>query len=244
MKTKIFHTVNAGLYLSAERTNLLIDGIHTGTSEGMSMMPEELNVALEKGKGLFGCLHGLIFTHLHADHYYADGIRKAMHRSPETALFGPGLKKNLSEYMETSERQTFTIGEFQIFAYPTMHSGEIYKEVPHRSFLIRNTSGNEAVFIAGDAIFDPALAEKIQKEVAWATGRPRMAAAFIDIFQLIERPSIDFLKELDPERLFLYHRPEKKDDRFSYLPLIRSTLRNSPLPDRMIEIPEHMTAVL
>ena len=234
---KIFHTVNAGLYIDSGQTALLIDGIHEGPSVGLSAMPEGLGEQILEGDGMFSRLDGLLFTHLHVDPYDKEKVGRLLKRRPETALWGPGLAcQGVQEYQAVPGDCSFRIGEFRIAAYITVHSADVFKDDPHRSFLIENEETGENVFISGDALFSPDLADTIKEN----TDGRSIGAAFINVFHLIEEPSREFLLRLAPERLFLYHYPDPEDDTFHYLSMIRTTLRRDPLPGHTVERLGHM----
>ena len=238
--TEIFYTVNAGLYISSGTTAVLIDGIH-GAPPGFTAMPEGLYDRILQGSGMFARLDGLLFTHLHPDHYDAEKTGRVLEDRPETALWGPGLaNRGIPEYRELPSGCTFRIGDLRVFAYPTVHSGEPFCEDPHRSFLIRNESSGEAFLISGDAVFSPWLAGAVKEN---AGGPGTVTAAFINIYHLIEEPSRAFLLRLAPERLFLYHRPLPEDDTYNYLVMIRSELSRHPLPGYDIIQPEQMSRI-
>lgn len=238
--TEIFYTVNAGLYMSSGNTAILIDGIHEGPSIGFSDMPSGLLKQLFRGSGMFARLDGLLFTHLHPDHYDAGKVRLVLESRSGTALWGPGLtNRGLSELEESADCCTFRIGDFHIFAYVTEHSGPSFADYPHRSFLIRNECTGESFFVSGDAIFRPELADTVIENA----GGQRVTAAFINIYHLIEKPSRDFLLRLAPGRLLLYHRPLPGDDVHNYLFVIDSTLRRNLLPGYDILQPAHMSRV-
>ncbi len=236
--TEIFYTINAGLYISSGRTALLIDGIHQGPSVGLSLMPEGLWEQILWGKGKFKRLDGLLFTHLHVDHYDAEMVGELLEQRPGISLWGPQLEsRGIQRYREIPGGCEFEIGDFRIAAYDTTHSAECFKEVVHQSFLILNKLNGERFFIGGDAIFSPVLAGMIKRN---AGGQNSVTAAFINVYHLIEEPSREFLLRLAPDRLLLYHRPYKKDDICNYLSMIRSTLRRDPMPGYTIELPEYM----
>lgn len=236
--TRIFYTVNAGLYLTSRQTALLIDGIHEGPVNGFSGMPAVLSEQLLYGYGVFAHLDGLLFTHLHPDHYDADKVNRMLDTRSGLALWGPGLSsRGISEYRETSSGCTFRIGDFRIFAYPTVHSGVPFREEPHRSLLIRNETTDEAFLISGDAVFSPELADTVNEN---AGGPGSVTAAFINVYHLIEEPSRAFLLRLAPARMFLYHRPLPEDDTCNYLFMIRTTLEKKPLPGYDIAQPAQM----
>ncbi len=235
---KVFYSVNASLYITSGRTALLIDGIHNGLTCGFSAMPEGMQEQLENGKGMFARLDGLLFTHLHPDHYDEEALDRVLEKRPRLALWGPRLKsRGVQDYRMIPGGCGFRIGDFRIFAYVSIHSGEPFREESHRSFLIRNEVTGEQIFIGGDAVFSPELADTVTKN---AGGPGAVDGAFIMIYQLMEKPSKEFLTRLAPKRLLLYHRPLEEDDRYVYLTMIRRVLDKDPLPGRAIEQPGHM----
>ncbi|MCF0146426.1 MAG: hypothetical protein HUJ73_07550 [Eubacterium sp.] len=236
MKTGIYHTENAGILFSSEQTGILIDGIHGGASVGFSPMPENEMEQIEEKEGIFDHLHGLLFTHLHIDHFKAKRVMAFLNQYPDTAIWGPGLeKRHLLEYRENGGDVRFRIGDFRFRAYQTDHSGEPYRNEPHLSVLVKNEQTGGNVLVSGDAQFYPELAGRIREE----NGRVDMV--FVMIYQLIEKSSIQFLKELDPGRVLLYHRPDPAEDTNHLLSVIRSVLRHDPLSGKPIEVPEHRT---
>ena len=234
MKTKIYHTENAGLFLMTPHTGILIDGIHGAEKVGFSPMPEKESRQIEEKEGLFEKLDGLLFTHLHVDHFKAKKVTEFLLRRPDTAVWGPGLeKRHLHDYTEENGNIRFAIGDFRIHAYPTDHSGKLYQKEPHMSLLVRNGQENEAILAAGDAVFYPEQAERIMEDAG------KVDAVFVMFYQLVEESSLQFLEKLDPGRIFLYHCPAPEDDTYGQLPLIRQVVKRGPLPGRMIEVPEH-----
>ena len=233
---KLFHTENAGVYIRSAGTGLFIDGIHGGTSVGFSPMTAEELHQVEAKEGIFSQLDGLLFTHLHIDHFQAKKVTQLMSHYPDLAIWGPGLeKRHLEAYEEDGEDVRFRIGDFFVRGYRTDHSGKPFQKEPHLSLLITEESTGENVFIAGDAIFYPEQAEKILEDVE------RVDMAFTMIYQLIEESSVRFLNTLKPERVLLYHRPKPEEDRNGLLGFVKHVLRHNPLEDRAIEVPEPHT---
>ena len=93
MNTAIFHSVNSGLYFWDGRDGLLIDGIHRGPETGCSSTPPSLRRQLEEGSGLFAHLTGLLFTHLHGDHFDPEGTTRLLALRPELALYSPESRR-------------------------------------------------------------------------------------------------------------------------------------------------------
>lgn len=69
MRMSIFYSVNSGVYLWDGKSGVLVDGLHHGPEVGFSETPPILCKQLLRQEGLFAHLDGLLFTHLHPDHY-------------------------------------------------------------------------------------------------------------------------------------------------------------------------------
>ena len=88
---QIYHSVNAGLYISSETTGLLIDGIHLGKEVGFSDMPASLFETIRRRQGIFSNLSALVFSHLHPDHFDGERVGQLLREQP--FLAAPELKK-------------------------------------------------------------------------------------------------------------------------------------------------------
>lgn len=230
----IFHTVNAGLYLHAGETGLLIDGIHQGGSEGCSNMPQELESDMMRHRGIFDNLSALLFTHLHPDHYDKLGVMFVMSGENPPQLYAPGVVEPLiQERPLPLGGRAIQIGQAEIFALETIHDGRCFCHEPHWSFLIR--MGGEMIFIAGDA-----LLESDRPELRTYLGRAPLEMAFLNYYQLASRGGRDFLQRYAPRRVFLYHLPFPKDDKYHYYSLCQTMLRHYPPNLPLPEILTHM----
>ena len=115
---EIQYLVNAGLYLAGKRSGLLIDGIHHGEKAGLSAMPPGLFRNLIEKRGDYQLLRGLLFTHLHVDHYDPDLVERMLQKDIRFSLWGPGIMRhNLDWCSETPHGARIDIGEFRCFAY-------------------------------------------------------------------------------------------------------------------------------
>ena len=72
--TRIFYTVNSGLYFLNGYTGVFIDGIHGGTETGFSPSSAETLRECIHRTGIFEDLRALFFTHCHSDHYDQAGV--------------------------------------------------------------------------------------------------------------------------------------------------------------------------
>ena len=231
MKTGIYHTENAGVYLTTPYTGILIDGAHQAEAVGFSPMTEQERIL--KKEGPFTTLSGLLFTHLHIDHFKAGKVTDILNAHPDLAVWGPGLeKRRLMEYSEEEQKIRFRIGDFTVFAYKTYHSGELYQTYPHATLLFRNEREGESILVSGDAVFYPEDADRIRKDAG------HVDLAFVMIYELIEKSSLQFLEELDPGRILLYHYPKPEEDTYNVLSMVNMIMKHNPLPGRTLEMPE------
>lgn len=234
METAIFHSVNAGLYFWDGRNGLLIDAIHQGREEGLSPMPTFLSGQLRRGSGLFGHVTGLLFTHLHHDHYDADKVRQFQQSMPGLPVYGPDLVEGRVE-LEVVRLDIYRIvmGSASLWAWNTCHDGNTFAGTPHQSFLL--TLGRERFFVAGDAALNVSDASRIAE-----VRRGPVTAVFCNLYQLASPNGQEFLRMLSPERVFLYHLPFSEDDQCGYHRLARQVLRKYPADLPSVERLAHM----
>ena len=234
MNTCIFHSVNSGLYFWDGMAGLLVDGIHAGREEGFSPMPEFLAGQLARGTGLFSHLDGVLFTHLHGDHFQRQGLLRLLGRPDPPAVYGPGLVENRASIrpIRPGMCRVQMAGAY-ILARDTVHDGARYRGDPHQSYLIR--MGGETFFIAGDA----ALTAEDGAAFAGFYGGP-VDGGFFNLYQLASPQGQDFLRILRPRRIFLIHLPFREDDQYRHRSLARQVARSLPGDLPRAEILPHM----
>lgn len=236
MRAEIFHSVNSGLYIRSGGSGILIDGIHRGKGIGFSDMPPELMEDMFQARGLFAELSGLLFTHRHHDHFDRELLCRflSVRGNPLPAIYGTCLElSNVVCKDPPGEPASFDMGNAAVTAVRTVHDGEIYKNDPHRSFLIH--IGGESFFIGGDAAPDNGCADVIKD-----ASQSGVTAAFINVYQARSPEARDFLRRLRPERLFLYHLPFPEDDMYGHLMMAKWALRNFPEDLPELEVLRHM----
>lgn len=202
---QIFHSVNAGLYLQTGDANLLVDGIPCDANTGFSPMPETLRRDMETGAGLFAHLSGLLFTHLHPDHFDPARLSSIRAYPSPPPFYGPGLDGSASctEYI-AADMQRLSIGPWHILSVKTIHEGAVFSAVEHRSFLLQH--GETGILVAGDAILGEREAALFQNY------GPKINAAFLNPYQLLSPHGQAFLRYLEPESVYLYHLPFSEHD--------------------------------
>lgn len=234
MDTMIFHSVNAGLYFWNGKSGVLVDGIHQGQHEGCSPMPEFLVMQLRRKAGMFANLTGVLFTHLHNDHFDCDNVECLLALQPDIQVYGPGLHRGGVPIRPIcSDLRTVRLGGIYVLAEDTVHDGERFRNDPHQSYLIRMSG--ETFFIAGDALLTPKEGERLSGFYGGG-----IDGVFVNLYQLADPRGQAFLRLLEPKRIFLYHLPFRKDDRYRYYSLARQAVKRLPDDLQYAEILPHM----
>lgn len=211
LRTKVFHTVNAGLYIQSARAKLFVDGLHKGRSEGCSPVPEQIAAQAAGGTGLFFDLDGLFFTHLHGDHFDPALTAQVLALPCQPQLPGAVFSPETGNFaLETGTERRWALKDMELTAIPTVHEGAPFAEEPHNSLLVRTPDA--ALFIAGDAVLDGALGERLLA----GNGKKPFQALFINPMQLLSAGGKDFLAALPAEKVFVYHLPFPEDDVYLY----------------------------
>lgn len=218
MEVCIFHSVNSGLYFWDGKSGLLVDGIHGGRECGMSSLPELMSRQLEHHTGFFAHTSGVLFTHLHSDHFQRQGLLQLLNTPEPPCVYGPGLlESNVTVHPICNGLGHIFIDNFSVLAKETAHDGRQFSGEQHQSYVIR--TGKEVFLIAGDALFasqDMELADMLCGVVK---------AAFCNLYHLRVPQNQSFLLRLRPEQIFLVHLPFLEDDRFQYWEAVRQLER-------------------
>lgn len=231
MGLKVFHSVNCGLYFYGS-TGLLVDGIFEGNGRGVSPMPEEIwSLFLEAG---CGCLEGVIFTHLHEDHFSRFYLEQVQKRVPGLRVYGPGLTDgNISVQKESPGIKKFRMGDAWIWAVDTCHDGKDYGEVAHCSYFIQ--MDRYTVFVSGDACGLDELCPSAGQELP-----DKVDMAFVNIYQALSQDTYRFLRQMKVEQVYLYHLPFQRDDSCNLWRIASQAMRKFPGDLPPLRILKHM----
>ncbi|MGE4485417.1 MAG: MBL fold metallo-hydrolase [Oscillospiraceae bacterium] len=220
MGFEIFHTVNCGLYIRSGDTAVLVDGLFDKI-EGFSDTPTAIKEQLSEQTGMFSRLDAAIFTHRHPDHFSGELVDKLLKYREPPAIWWPGAEHSALRMEERSPGLcAANIGGIEFFALDTVHDGPQYRDVPHRSFLLR--ADGETMFIAGDAKLG-------LRESGLLSGFAPADTGFFMFYQLNSRAGRDFVRDMGFKNVMLYHMPMPEDDVFGYGRLAKR------LPDRFPE---------
>ncbi|MFZ7104547.1 MAG: MBL fold metallo-hydrolase [Peptococcaceae bacterium] len=220
----IKYITNAGLLISAGKTKVLIDGIHSQKVPVFSTVPQEILAKMITGEGLFKDIAYLLFTHAHKDHfdprqtlnYLANNRVKAVCISAEGYSLIENSRTNTGELntsliiMKQAYGKTeLVFPDLKIKYFPIPHEGAEFKEVANYGFII---SFGAATFLhLGDGSWrDSSIMESVLKD-------EQVDYAFLN-FPFVNLPQGRLLIKniIKPKKIFIIHLPNEEDDLYNY----------------------------
>ncbi len=223
METRVYHTVNCGLYFVHQENGIFIDGICRGRAYGYSDTPAEIMEQCRTRTGIFKALKALVFTHKHRDHFFHEDVRQVAQEASLLVYAPKYADSTIEEMIRTPEVSSFQIGSIKVYAIKTLHDGEaVLRAEPHVSFVINTPE--ETFFVAGDAVFRQGEAEKIDHYCDhW------IDAAFVNAYQIMPvGDNLSFLRKLDPKKTVLIHKPFQKDDAYNIYKVFEMAQKRYP----------------
>lgn len=135
---------SCGLALISHGKTLLIDVPNENLPPFFAISEEKMREILKK-TGVFSQISGLIFTHLHSDHYDAALAEAVSRAHPDARIYLP----NRCE----PEQSVFTAGPFTIERHRFAHTpAPKFPDLPHDVLLI--SDGEKLVYVTADAAPD------------------------------------------------------------------------------------------
>lgn len=229
MRTKVFCVVNAGLFFMNGMNCLALDMPQSGEKVGFSSMPQHLKEQMRQHSGIFSSPAGILFTHLHEDHFDQRELR-IIEGNGKLLIYGD----DAGDGQHSFEEEEIDMAPFSVRAIPTTHDGATFSGLRHRSYVI--TREKENFFVAGDAILKRELAEHIK-----VNAEGQFNLAFCNIYQIHSAEGREFLRELNPHKIYLYHLPFQKDDTASFWKLARSAVAKYQKELPPLELAKPMT---
>ena len=131
---------NCGLLLETESDAVLVDcpnGIH----RAYDRLSEDEFARMRSGFSPYDKLKGLLFTHLHDDHYDKLRVVELVEQDDSLLLFAPDEA--------TPNSGVLRVGGFLVRYFKVFHSGENLRDVPHWVLVVE--ADGKRVFITGDS---------------------------------------------------------------------------------------------
>lgn len=185
---------SCGLLLEHAGSRLLIDAPN-GSFPPFYCLPDSAMQALLSGSGQFPGFCGLVFTHLHPDHYDAARVEALQRACGPLPAFLPDRT--------TPETAVMTAGPFTVecHRFPHIPAPKI-PDVAHYVLLV--TAGDTCVYITADAALD------VPRHLAILNGRIP-DAAFWNSQYLSYSETRTLLRE-HVRKNYVYHMPAGPDD--------------------------------
>lgn len=193
---KITLICNCGLVFSSGETCLLIDAL-TQELAPFYRAPESVRQEIVTGTGAYEKTCGLLFTHLHPDHYDKEAAQAFAQHHPDATLYIPNRRELPPERL--------SIGSFTVELHRVRHTQVAGYGKSTVDAMIISAEG-KSVYVASDSAPEVSLHESVLH------GR-RMDAAFWNGEMLLYKPEREALCRFAAQN-FIYHIPGDPQDGF------------------------------
>ena len=193
---KITLICNCGLVFSSGGELLLIDAL-TQELAPFYRAPESVRQEIVTGTGAYEKTCGLLFTHLHPDHYDKDAAQAFAQYHLRAALYVPNRRELPPERL--------TVGSFTVELHRVRHTQVAGYGKSTVDVMIVSAEGKR-VYVSSDAAPEVSLHESVLH------GR-RMDAAFWNGEMLLYKPEREALCRFAAQN-FIYHIPGDPQDGF------------------------------
>ena len=193
---KITLICNCGLVFSSGETCLLID-VLTQELAPFYRAPESVRQEIVTGTGAYEKTCGLLFTHLHPDHYDKEAAQAFAQYHSRAALYVPNRRELPPERL--------SIGSFTVELHRVRHTQVAGYGKSTVDAMIISAEG-KSVYVASDSAPEVSLHESVLH------GR-RMDAAFWNGEMLLYKPEREALCRFAAQN-FIYHIPGDPQDGF------------------------------
>ena len=187
---------NCGLVFSSGETCLLIDAL-TQELAPFYRAPESVRQEIVTGTGEYRKTCGLLFTHLHPDHYDKEAAQAFAQYHLRAALYVPNRRELPPERL--------TVGSFTVELHRVRHTQVAGYGKSTVDVMIVSAEGKR-VYVSSDAAPEVSLHESVLH------GR-RMDAAFWNGEMLLYKPEREALCRFAAQN-FIYHIPGDPQDGF------------------------------
>lgn len=193
---KITLICNCGLVFSSGETCLLIDAL-TQELAPFYRAPESVRQEIVTGTGAYEKTCGLLFTHLHPDHYDKEAAQAFAQHHPDATLYIPNRRELPPERL--------SIGSFTVELHRVRHTQVAGYGKSTVDAMIISAEG-KSVYVASDSAPEVSLHESVLH------GR-RMDAAFWNGEMLLYKPEREAPCRFAAQN-FIYHIPGDPQDGF------------------------------
>lgn len=189
---QIRRTANAGVLLTLDDVQILLDGVCQEVKPYLATPPAERNKLSSHWPD------GVFFTHTHADHFDGD-FAGDYNRATARPVYAPAQAAQLCADAIVTDA-CIPVGNVCVKAVATRHMGHYGSTTEHRSYVV---AGSKVLWFLGDA--SPSEWKRFAD-----CARPDVIAV---PYPYVSTPSaIKLLEAQLPCKIVLLHLPEKEDD--------------------------------
>ena len=193
---KITLICNCGLALESGGQTLLLDAL-TQELAPFYRAPEKTRREIIAGEGEYASVCGLLFTHLHPDHFDREAAEEFSARHKNALVYIPSRREPAPE--------TLSIGSFTVELHRVRHTQVAGYGKSTVDVMIVSCEGN-CVYVASDTAPEAAIHESVLR------GR-KVDAAFWNGEMLLYKPEREALCRFAAQN-FIYHIPGDPQDGF------------------------------
>ena len=191
---KITLLCNCGLAIESSGKTLLIDAL-TGELPPFYRAPEQVRQDILAGRGAYKSVCGLLFTHLHPDHFDRDAAEEFAKNHPDALLYIPNRRESAPETLQAGP---FAVELHRVRHTPVPGYGRSTVDV------MRVCAEGKSVYIASDCAPEAAIHESV------LAGR-QTDAAFWNGEMLLYKPERESLSRFAANN-YIYHIPLAETD--------------------------------
>lgn len=212
---KVRYLANEGVQLESGGKKALVDALFHSAMEPYENYSKETREALEETEGPFAGASVVLATHLHADHFDPDAVRRYLRNNPSAVFMGTeeaveqveaGYADYSKQVQPVRESGPFELerGGIQVQALPLLHSGRPKWANPqHLGYLV--TLGGARVLHAGDA---EGTVENFRRHCPTCEG---VDVALVPYWYLLSDKWTPVVRDyLKPKHLVLIHVPPEE----------------------------------
>jgi len=197
---------NAAVFLQYDGVKILIDGLYRDTSGYFSQLPDAVWDGMQKGNGELAHIDYLLFTHSHADHFYAPYLQKYLQKNEVKGYALPCSEDPLygCRAISFDREKKAALAEGITCRYLDIrHLDPCYYGVTNRCYLLE--AGRKKLLFLGDADY--------QEEVYQELAEEEIDVAFVTPVFYNHPTGRKILQErLRVGKIILYHLPFLAED--------------------------------
>lgn len=226
----IVYISNAAVLLQYRGVKVLIDGLYRDTSGYFSQLPDTVWESMRQGIGETSNIDYLMFTHVHADHFYEPYVSKYLQKNAVKGYAAPFFSESFKGcgVLAFDSEKKAVLTEGLVCSYLDIrHLDPHFYDVTNRCYLME--LGEKRILFLGDADY--------QAEAFAALCGTKIDIAFVTPVFFNHEAGRKILQEiLHIRKIILYHFPFRRDDTMQMEKMARRDIARYTKKDQPIVI--------